>query len=309
MVLRKLFCCLMGCLMLLPCSALTEAAPVLVDRINAPDEYASFAFAQDAQLLEIVFPQILNCDAALLRCGGESMLIDCASAQQAQRVINLLEQLGVDKLDYVVNTHPHYDHLQGLEMIAQAVEVKELRVCFDENETKHMAAAMAVCEQYQIPVTHFGDGDRFTLGDAVIDVWLKGDEEWSLNERSAQMRVQLGERTALFTADMESKLQGRIVEVIPPELLDIDVLKYPHHGLTALGADMLAATSPLFAVITNNGGRSTRASRAGLKAEGIPFAITIPGYVSLTTDGHTWLAERLSMDKPVTVTSRPDTRK
>lgn len=300
------FCMLLS--VLLAGGAGAEEAPVIIDRINTPEENAGFAFEAGAELLEIVFPQILNCDAALVRCGGETMLIDCATAQQGQRVVNLLEQLGVMQLDYVVNSHPHYDHLQGLEVIAQAVEVKELIICFPKDATKHMTAAMAVCEKHGIPVASMEDGDRIMLGDAVVDVWLKGDEGWSMNERSAQMRIQFGDRTALFTGDMEAKIQQRLMEVIPAEQLDVDVLKYPHHGLEAMNAEFLALLSPEFAVITNNGGKMTRAARGCLKSAKIPFAVTVPGYVALITDGHTWLAERIPMDKAVTVTSRPDTR-
>ena len=46
-----------------------EDAPVLIDRINAPEIQADFAFGEDAELLEIIFPQILNCDAIFIRCG------------------------------------------------------------------------------------------------------------------------------------------------------------------------------------------------------------------------------------------------
>lgn len=67
---------------------------------------ADFAFAEDADLLEIIFPQILDCDAAFLRCGGETMLIDCATSGQAQRILNMFKQLGITHVDKIVNTHP-----------------------------------------------------------------------------------------------------------------------------------------------------------------------------------------------------------
>ena len=60
--------------------------PVLVDRINSPKEHADFAFAPDAKLLEIYFPQVLSADAAYLRFGGETMMIDCATAELAVRI-------------------------------------------------------------------------------------------------------------------------------------------------------------------------------------------------------------------------------
>ena len=61
------------------------------------------------------------------------------------------------------------------------------------------------------------------------------------------------------------------------------------------------ATTPVFAVITNNNSRSALESRTFLDKNGVPWAITVPGYVRLRTDGTTWLADRLEMDKPIVV--------
>lgn len=295
--------------LLTPCMGLgEETKTVLVDAITDPAALEGFSFAEDAVLLEIVFPQILDCDAALLRCGGETMLIDCASAQQSGRVTAMLEQLGVEKIDYVVNTHPHYDHLEGFAAVADAAEVAGLYICFPEDYTEHMKKAVQAAQTREIPVLPYGDGDRFTLGEAVLDIWMKCPDTCNLNERSAQIRVQLGERTMLFTADMQAKTQQALLEQVDPALLDIDLMKYPHHGKETLRPEFLSATTPLFAVVTNNGGKSSYTGRKCLAYAHIPYANTVPGYVYCVTDGQTWLVQRLAMDHPVTVTSRPDTR-
>ena len=290
---------LLAVLLALCVGAAAEDAPLLVDRINHPE--AAFSFAPEAELLEIVFPQELNVDSAVIRCGGQVMLIDCASRAMAPRMVNLLEQLGVTEVDFAAVSHPHYDHLEGLEQIAQAVTIHELRVGHPADENEQMEKALRVCERYGIPVTWYSDADTWQLGAARIDVWLKGDDAWGLNDRSAVMRLQFGERTALFCADAENRLQRRLAEVIPPELLDVDVMKYPHHGKTALLWGFYQATTPVFAVITNNNSRSALESRTFLDKNGVPWAITVPGYVRLRTDGTTWLADRLEMDKPIVV--------
>ena len=299
------------CAMLLlavPCTVLGEEEGVLVDAIAKPSLLESYAFPEDAELLEIIFPQVRDCDAALVRCGGETMLIDCASTSQAVRVTALLEQLGLEKIDYLVNTHPHHDHIEGLADVADKVEIGAMYIGFPEDITERMEKAVARAETRNIPVVHYGDGDRFTLGEAVLDVWMKCPDTCNLNERSAQIRVQLGERTMLFTADMQAKTQQALLEQVDPALLDIDLMKYPHHGKEALRPEFLSAATPLFAVVTNNGGKSSYTGRKCLAYAHIPYANTVPGYVYCVTDGQTWLVQRLAMDHPVTVTSRPDTR-
>lgn len=293
---KKLLSILLALLLLIP-SALGESAaepPVLVDRIANPE--AGFAFAEGAELLRIIFPNVWDEDAALILCGGEAMLIDCAKEQHGNRVVALLHQLGVTELKYVVNSHPHNDHILGLKAIAKAVAIDELLFCFPEKETKHMPVALKTADQYGVPVRWYGDEERLTIGGAVIDVWLKGDDNWTLNERSAQMRLQFGERTMLFTGDMMQKTQKRLMEVIDPWLLDIDIFKYPHHGLSLPDDDFLDLVSPAYVIITNTAGDRTKKVRNYLTKKKIPWATTVPGYVSLTTDGKTWVVERIGME-------------
>ena len=137
-MLKRLTALLLAALMLLLTAAAEEERPAVIDRINAPEVQADFAFAQDAALLEVIFPQILNCDAIFMRCGGETMLVDCATQGQAKRIINMCKQLGITRIDRVVNTHPHEDHIGGFRDLIKEVEVGELWICFDENYTTHM---------------------------------------------------------------------------------------------------------------------------------------------------------------------------
>ena len=113
---------LLTLLLLLTYPACAEQETRVIDRITYSDAEPEFAFAPDAELLEIVFPQVLNADAMLLRSGGHAILVDCASAHQAGRVTTMLKELGVKKLDAIINSHPHYDHLQGFELVAKAVK-------------------------------------------------------------------------------------------------------------------------------------------------------------------------------------------
>lgn len=287
-------------LLALPLSALgeeTATPPVLVDRIHNPD--AAFSFSEDAELLQVIFPNVWDEDAELILCGGEAILIDCAKENHGNRVVALLNQLGITELKYVINSHPHNDHILGLKAIAKAVKIDQLLFCFPEKETKHMPVALKTADKYSIPVIWYEDDEQFEIGSAVIDVWLKGDDNWSLNERSAQMRLQFGERTMLFTGDMLQKTQQRLLEVIPSTLLDTDIFKYPHHGLSLPDDHFLDVVSPEYVIITNTAGERTQKVRRYLDQKKIPWAVTASNestYVSLTTDGQTWVVEYIERE-------------
>lgn len=290
----KRMLCLLLCLMMAALPVLAEepaaGAPVLIDRINAPGEHADFAFAEDAALLEVIFPQILNCDAALLRCGGETMLVDCATQGQAKRIINMCKQLGITRIDRVVNTHPHEDHIGGFRDLIKEVEVGELWICFPEDYNTHMTKAVGFAKKAGIPVVPYADGDVLTLGGATIEVWKLEGKQSELNDCSAQFLVTFGDRTMLMAADLEKPGQEKYV-ALKGAALDADVLKYPHHGLEKLTDGYAEAVSPLYLVVTNNQ-RSTEGKKY-ISRSGIPCAWTVPGFVTLTTDGTVWVADRI----------------
>lgn len=287
---KKLAALLTALLLMAGLCAAEGAAPVLVDRINAPQDHADFAFAADAPLFEVIFPQILNADAALLRCGGETMLVDCGTHAMGQRVIDMCRQLGITRIDRFVNTHPHADHIGGLQRICQEVEIGEMWICFPEDVNSHMVKAVDFARRQGMPIRTFGDGDVLTLGGAAIDVWKLEGNIAQMNDCSAQFFVTFGERTLLMAADLEHDGQEQLVQ-LKGSALDADVLKYPHHGKDPLRTDYMEAVSPLFMVVTNN--LAEHPGRKYVRASGVPNAYTVPGFVCLTTDGQTWVADRI----------------
>ena len=271
------------------------AAPVLVDRVNAPEVHADFAFAQDAELLEVIFPQMVDCDAILLRCGGETILVDACKQAYSERIINMCRQLGVTRIDKVINTHPHEDHIGGFRDVIKEIEVGELWICFPEDVNSHMKKAVKQAQNEGIPIKNYADGDTFTLGAATIEVWKLEGKTSDMNNCSAQMKVTYGERTFLMAADLQQDGQKKYVE-LKGDALDADILKYPHHGIEVLREDYLAAVSPLFLVITNNHRQTAGWKWIHSAKNTIPYAYTVPDLVYLTTDGTTWIAQKLPSD-------------
>ena len=295
-MMKRLFAMMLAALLTLGTAApfaAAEEAPVLIDRIGDPEAGAVFAFAGDAPLLEIIFPQVLNCDAILLRCGGEVVLIDCATQGQAKRIINMCRQMGITRIDRVINTHPHEDHIGGFRDLIREIEVGELWICFPADYNTHIAKAVGYADKAGIPVVTYADGDVLTIGGATVQVWKLEGKKSELNDCSAQMHVTFGDRTILLAADLERTGQVRYVEWKGAEL-KADVLKYPHHGLERLEDGYLAAVSPLYFLVTNN--QRTTEGKKYITRSGIPCAWTVPGLVVLTTDGTTWLVERIPSD-------------
>lgn len=276
---------------------LDDGLPAVIDRFGDPAAYPDFAFPEDAKLLEIWVANTRDSDAFFLLYDGRCWMIDCADTRWVNRVVTLMQKLGIDKVEKVINSHPHHDHLNGLAAVATKAKVSELAIGFNENSTQHMIKAMQTCREKNIAVSHFEDGTRLQLGDVALDIWMKCDNTYEMNDRSAVIRLQYGERTALFTGDIETAGQKKLLETVDPSLLKTDVLKYPHHGKSKLIESFYTAVNPSFVVVTNNAVTGEAPYYLGCKH--VPMAYAISAYVHLVTDGNHWLAERVTDPQPI----------
>ena len=271
----------------------TRVYPDLIDRTEKADTCADFHFDADAQLLEIWMPDIRDADAAILLYGGDTWMIDCGDERAAKRLVLLMKQLGIQKIDRLFNSHPHHDHLGGLRMTAEAAEIGELLICFPEDSTVHMQDALAFASEAGIRVSHYGDEDHFSMGDGAVTlhIWQKSQEGLTMNDLSAQTMVRYGERTMLFTADAEKPAQRLLLAEAGAERLKADILKYPHHGKLTMEDAFLNAVGPQIAVITNY--RGFGESWRYLRAKGIGMVYTNRDrlFLHLVTDGVRWLCE------------------
>ncbi len=288
--------------------------PDVIDRTADPEAEADFAFSGDAKILEIWFPNIMNADEAILIYEDEVWLIDCGDERMGSRGAALLKKLGITEIKKLFNTHPHHDHLNGLKATAQAAKVRELLFCFDadnihhSNSLKNYKAAVAYANRNEITVSSFEEGSIFAMGDGAVTLSCYGNTSTSLdvNNRSAQILIRYGKRTILFMADMEKPGQEAMLERVPAETFKADILKYPHHGKSAMDDTFLDAVNPEIAVITNQKVEDWKGIKY-LKKQGIPYVYTNvyhhinsrtkkPLFLHLKTDGEHWIIERVILD-------------
>ena len=276
----------------LPKPTPTPTPSAVIDRINQPGSHPGFAFPEGADLLTIYIPPIRDCDAALLVCGGETLLIDCGSHDFEESIVAMLKELDIRSIDRVLITHPHHDHYEGLAYIAQHIRIGQVLVSFPDDYNEHMPRIRGWASAYEIPIRRYGDGDVLTLGGATLTVYDRSPENFSCNNRSAVLLLRYGKRTMLFSSDIEIAGMKSIAATTEEGELRVDILRYPHHGKAALEWTFAKAVQPQFAVITNK--ERDWDGQIWLRQRRIPYVNTRVGGVVLTTDGgEYWLVERL----------------
>lgn len=160
---------------------------------------------------------------------------------------------GLDHVDYLLATHAHTDHIDGLNDVARNFKVRAAVVARTPANDSEYGRFAATAERQSIPVYQIGRGDVFRFGSVEADVlWpvrTMDVEAPSGNDDSLVLRLRFGERTFLFTGDIEKNAEAALTA--KRDDLRCDVVKVAHHGSkTSSTESFVAATRPSLAVIS-----------------------------------------------------------
>ncbi|MBU0672220.1 MAG: DNA internalization-related competence protein ComEC/Rec2, partial [Candidatus Margulisbacteria bacterium] len=195
-------------------------------------------------------------DAILLENpSGEKILIDGAERKMGERVIvPFLQKNGIRKLDLVILTHPHEDHLGGLPPVLSKIKVEAV---FDpgfnyDSQTYRRFLDLIKRNKIKYHLARAGQTIDFgkRLKGSILHPTLPFVDE-NVNNASVVLRLQYGEFSMLFTGDNEQEGEAKILETFPPSYLSTTILKVGHHGSsTSTSSGFLSAVNPQIAVIS-----------------------------------------------------------
>ena len=229
-------------------------------------------------------------DCYLIVADGEAMVMDCAATGREPTpdlLIRLLEGLGIKRLKYALNTHPHRDHIDGFPDLLAAVPADEFLTVFPLKYDKTQKRIMRNLNELGIPVREYKAGEPLPLGNAQISTY-RYKKSTNTNDLSLVVHVQYGERSVLFTADIGLTAQRKMAEEFWDEW-DSDFLKLPHHGTGGLAKEMFNAASPEMCFCSNGPtSKSTKLQKQFLEKRDCPILFTSRQPLVMITDGQTW---------------------
>ena len=220
----------------------------------------------DAGKLSIMFFSVGQGESTLITFpDGSRMLVDGGgNAREGAQDVGerllapALWRLGVKKIDYMVLSHPHPDHVQGLRFIAANFPVGEFWEGIGPVGSRDHAELLRLLFERQVPIRKL---DRATTpivvgGAAIEPLWPSAGrhlqsppEDADLNDESLVFRLVYGRFSMLFTGDIGFEAEDRLV--LHPERLKCSLLKVPHHGSRySSSAPFLAASAPRIALIS-----------------------------------------------------------
>ncbi len=244
--------------------------------------------------LAVHFINVGQGDSILLQLPDrQTMLVDAGPNEAGSAVVSYLQEQGVEKIDYLVATHPHADHIGGMDNVIQAFEIGKVYMPRVTTTTESFESVLRSLKAKGLKITPVKAGltilDQNALKISFVAPCRSGYED--LNNWSAVLKVRYGSTSFLLTGDAQAESEQEMLASGAD--LKADVLKVGHHGsYSSTTRAFLKAVSPKYAVISvgagNDYGHPHRETLARLASAGVKvYRTDRDGTVMFVSDGKT----------------------
>lgn len=228
-----------------------EQVPVVnfEDAGDAPDVAET---PEPEGILTAHFIDVGQGDACLVELpGGGTILIDGGGRAATDTLLQYLQAQSIDRIDHLIATHPHEDHIGGLIGVVAELEIGKVYMPRVVHTTKTFEELLETIKEKGLKITAARTGVEIEAGDGVEAVFVapcREDYE-DLNDHSAVLKLRFGQASFLFTGDAER--QSEMDMLNSGTDLMAQILKVGHHGSsTSTSHEFLEAVNPEVAVIS-----------------------------------------------------------
>lgn len=190
-------------------------------------------------------------DSILVQVNNKNLLIDAGPRESKDKLINYLDKIDIKKLDYVIATHPHEDHIGSMSYVIDKYDVESFYAPKIEHTTKTFERMIEALSDKNLKINVIKEGtSSIALGkNTGVSVFSPVDDTYEqLNNYSPIIKIEFGNNSFLFTGDAEKLVEKQVLE--KGYDLKADVLKLGHHGSTSSTSEkFLKSVNPSICVI------------------------------------------------------------
>ena len=197
--------------------------------------------------LKVTFLDVGQADCTLIQINGENMLIDAGNNEDGNLIVKYLQEQNITKFKYVIGTHPHEDHIGGLDDIINNFKIIKFYIPNVFTTTRTFETVLEALEKQNMTYTVPKIGQTLSLGESKIKVLYTGTDQEDLNNSSIVLKLTYKNVNFLFMADAGTNIEKQILN----ENIKSDILKVGHHGSnTSSSKEFLQKVNPEYAIIS-----------------------------------------------------------
>ncbi|MCI5749386.1 ComEC/Rec2 family competence protein [Clostridium perfringens] len=253
-----------------------------ISKSSAESEYSG---------MSVTYLNVGQGDSELIQVNGINMLIDAGTNAGANDLVKDLKNRGIKTIDIAIATHPHEDHIGGMDEVLENFDVKSFYAPKVAHTTKTYENMLKAVKNEGLKIKQIKEGTKIDLGkDTEVQVYSPVKSQYEeLNNYSPVMKISYGQNSFMFTGDAESLVEKEILN--ENKDLKADVLKLGHHGShSSTIEEFLKAVDPSIAIVScakdNKYGHPHKETMSNLKKAGITVYETFrDGDITISSNG------------------------
>lgn len=231
---------------LIGCDIISEE---FVEDIFNEDNEIDTEFIED---LNIHFIDVGQADCTLIELpNGETALIDGGNRGDSDLIVNYINELGIDFIDYIIATHPHEDHIGGLPEVIKNFEIGKIYMTKKSATSKIYKTLLNEIKTKGLKIqTAIGFIEIINTSNLKFQILAPNSTDYNeTNEYSIVNKLVYKNTSFIFTGDAEKDSEDEMLE--HGYDLSSDLLKVGHHGgRTSSNVEFLKKVKPEFAIIS-----------------------------------------------------------
>lgn len=207
--------------------------------------------SENKQNLKVYFFDVGQADSILIMNEEQTMLIDAGNNNDGELIVQNLKTLGITKIDYLIGTHPHEDHIGGLDDIIKNFEIGIIYMPRVQANTKTFEDVLDAVQEKNLTITTPKVKDTFLIGKANCQVLAVDNNTKNFNLSSIVIRMEFEGITYLLMGDSEKEVEEKILKTMEKSSMKANILKVGHHGSDTSSCEkFIEAVTPEISIIS-----------------------------------------------------------